>query len=368
MPSRFLELCKKYGLGDNPTLDDIKSLRKNSARQFHPDVQFAHDKQTANDRLAAINSDCDFLVAYLEGQEIAKAKNPSATPEKQQPEKSRVEAIHQELLRIQKELSRVEVLLREQMEAQQALLNEEAVLKEQLRGVDTLSAPLTLAEYKSQLVPIPAGAFLRGSERSKDEAPQREIYLSAYQLGRTPVTVGMWQEYCKATHRKMPDPPTWGWLPDHPVVNVSWDDAKAYARWAGLSLPTEAQWEKAARGTEGREYPWGGLWDASKCANSTNLNKRTAPVGKYPAGASPYGILDMAGNVWELCADWYQADGYAHAPDRDPSGPLKGEARILRGGSWYNHSADYFRCANRYRYTPNDWDIDIGFRLASPGR
>ncbi|WP_394794289.1 SUMF1/EgtB/PvdO family nonheme iron enzyme [Armatimonas sp.] len=433
--SGFIERCKKYGLREDSTLDDVKSLRKNSARQFHPDVQFASAKKTANDKLAAINADCDYLIAYLEeeglqqkqlrkeaaqkeqqrkAQEAARQeqvrkeaeqkeklrKEQEAVRQKQQreaqeaarqeqvrkeaeqerlrqekqrqkeaeeKEKVGVEALRQELLRTQQELVRVEAILKEQSKVKNELLSKEATLKTQLRATE--KAPLTLAEYKAQLVAIPAGKFLRGSSgsnRSEDEKPQKEIYLSDYRIGRTPVTVGMYQEYCKATGKAMPTAPSWGWFSDHPMVNVSWDDAKTYADWAGLLLPTEAQWEKAARGTDGRAYPWGDSLDSGKCVNATNSNKQTAPVGKYPAGASPYGVLDMAGNVREWCGDWW-ADSYSGSAQTDPSGPSTGTNRILRGGSWYYFSAGNFRCAYRYKYTPDYRGSSNGFRLSSPG-
>ncbi len=118
------------------------------------------------------------------------------------------------------------------------------------------------------MVRIPAGTFLMGSkagEGSDDEHPQHTVDLTGYWIYRTDVTVAQYRKFCTATGREMPDAPDWGWQDDHPVVNVDWDDANAYADWAGAALPTEAQWEKAARGTDGRIYPWGNDWDATKC-------------------------------------------------------------------------------------------------------
>jgi formylglycine-generating enzyme required for sulfatase activity len=177
------------------------------------------------------------------------------------------------------------------------------------------------------------------------------------------VTVSEYRKFCDATGRKMPEAHFWGWIDEHPMVNVTWYDAKAYADWAGISLPTEAQWEKAARGGDGRTYPWGFTWDAAKCSNSVGANNpgKTSPVGSFPAEASPYGCLDMAGNVWQWCADWYGEDYYKNSPAKNPTGPETGTARVLRGGGWHNYNPDYFRAAYRYYFTPMERD-DGGFR------
>ncbi len=157
----------------------------------------------------------------------------------------------------------------------------------------------------------------------------------------------------------------------HPVTQVSWYDADAYCRWVGGSLPTEQQWEKAARGTDGRIYPWGDEFDGTllnyKDASfdgDMNFNdgfRFTAPVGSYPQGASPYGALDMAGNVWEWTADWYQG-GYNPLPSvQNPNGP----ARVLRGGSW-NHEQAGMRAAYRLESSPSTLVDNFGFRCVVP--
>jgi formylglycine-generating enzyme len=146
-------------------------------------------------------------------------------------------------------------------------------------------------------------------------------------------------------------------------VNVSWDDAQAYARWAGKSLPTEAQWEKAARGPDDREYPWGNEEpDAQKCNFNRNLDK-TSRVGSYSSDVSPYGCMDMAGNVWEWCQDWYDEDYYKSTSGSNPQGPASGSFRVLRGGSWGN-DAMCLRCSHRNRYVPSDHFRYFGFRCA----
>jgi len=115
------------------------------------------------------------------------------------------------------------------------------------------------------MIYIPAGEFIMGSSKYDRETPQREVYLDGYWIYKYEVRVAQYRKFCQHTGREMPSPPSWRWADDHPMVNVTWDDAAAYTRWAGGRLPTEAQWEKAARGTDGREYPWGDDWDASKC-------------------------------------------------------------------------------------------------------
>lgn len=222
-------------------------------------------------------------------------------------------------------------------------------------------------------VTIPAGEFLMGSDPKKDrdarsdEQPQHRVYLAEYQIARVPVTNAQYKAFMEATGHRAPGYwPTgrilWG-RADHPVVYVSWADAQAFCRWAGVRLPSEAEWEKAARGADGRIYPWG---DEPPDRNRCNFDRNeggTTPVGRYPGGASPYGVLDMAGNVWEWVADWYDDMYYATAPLRNPPGPVSGSCPVLRGGSWVNVRR-LVRAANRGRVDPEGWIGDIGFRCA----
>ena len=233
------------------------------------------------------------------------------------------------------------------------------------------------------MVYVPAGDFIMGSpdgEGYDDEHPQHTVYLSEFWIGQTEVTNEQYARCVAAgacqTSALADDAHFNG--ADQPVVGVSWHDAQAYCEWAEKRLPTEAQWEKAARGADGRKYPWGDTFDGSKVnfcdANcdedwkDNNADDRypyAAPVGSYPAGASLYGALDMAGNVWEWCQDWYHADYYADSPQRDPQGPDSGSARVLRSGSWYNGDADV-RTANRLMFVPGYRSHDVGLRCISP--
>ncbi|HLK61160.1 MAG TPA: SUMF1/EgtB/PvdO family nonheme iron enzyme [Chthonomonadaceae bacterium] len=211
------------------------------------------------------------------------------------------------------------------------------------------------------LIYIPEGDFLMGDDDMSDN-PRRTVTLDGYWIYETPVTVAQYHKFCKEVHRSRPPAPDWEWNDNYPIVRVRWYYAKAYCDWAGMKLPTEAQWEKAARGTNGRKYPWGNEWDASACANSRRLDEGAASVRSYPVGASPYGVLDMAGNVWEWCADWYDEDYYKTAPQQNPTGPEQGMRRSLRGGSWIETDPHYFRCAFRNGYIPEGNGYFWGFR------
>jgi serine/threonine-protein kinase len=224
----------------------------------------------------------------------------------------------------------------------------------------------------AEMVYVPAGAFTMGSSDADmyaddDEKPAHQVTLDGYWIYKNEVTVGQYKKFCAATGHKMPKAPQGGWTNTHPIVNVSWDDAQAYCAWAGVKLPTEAQWEKAARGTDGRIYPWGNVWDTDKANAYGAYGDQTTPVGSFPKGASPYGCLDMAGNVWEWCQDWYGSDYYASSPTSNPTGPVSGQNRVLRGGSWYDNS-NRCRSANRNSDDPSGRYPDSGFRCVVPGR
>ena len=240
--------------------------------------------------------------------------------------------------------------------------------------------PRVMAE--PEMLFIPAGTFTMGSddERFPNEAPAHNIYLDAYYIGKTEVTNAEYYQFWLADggdeseHTPVSYGETFGeWpaiaktKPNYPVVGVSWNDAVAYAAWIGKRLPTEAEWEKAARGTDARRWPWGAQFSQPVKANVWHAKdgfKHLAPVGHYPTGASPYGALDMAGNVWEWTADWYSDTYYHRSEGRNPKGPEAGSRRVVRGGSWLN-PARLSRCATRIGQYPKSGTSFIGFRLAA---
>lgn len=215
----------------------------------------------------------------------------------------------------------------------------------------------------AEMVVVPAGEFTMGSNELDGERPPHRVHLDGYRIDKYEVTNTLYKRFLDATGWAAPlywsDANRNG--PSQPVVGVSWHDADAYCRWAGKRLPTEAEWEKAARGGDERRYPWGEDWDQTR-ANG-DMSKTTRPVGSYPNGVSPYGVHDMAGNVREWVADWYGSRHYARAPQKNPTGPASGEGRVLRGGSW-SHLPMILRSASRDSDSPEVPGADRGFRCA----
>jgi formylglycine-generating enzyme required for sulfatase activity len=245
-------------------------------------------------------------------------------------------------------------------------------------GFSEVLKALTPPEFEPEMVLIPAGEFLMGSDPSVDkdaqdeEQPQHTLYLPDYYLAKTPVTNAQYAAFAQATYRQ---PSHWeGGKPpsgkeDHPVVNVTWHDAVAYCHWLSevtgrpYRLPSEAEWEKGARGTDGRIYPWGNQWDAERCNSEESGKGDTTPVGAYPEGASPYGLLDMVGNVWEWTRSAVKS--YPYDPDDGREDFVAERDRVLRGGSWFDVRVGA-RCVERNWDDPNTSDFDFGFRLVSP--
>jgi serine/threonine-protein kinase len=231
------------------------------------------------------------------------------------------------------------------------------------------------------MVYVPAGNFLMGSDKAKDsmanddELPQHTVYLDAFWIDQTVVTNAEYARCVAGGQCTTPHETSSAIFisyygesqyANYPVIYVDWNQAQAYCTWAGRRLPSEAEWEKAARGVDGRIYPWGNTAPNQSLLN--NISKisvgDTAAVGSYPSGASPYGALDMAGNVWEWVNDWYRDTYYQQSPARNPTGPPTGSNRVLRGGSWDNNDRDV-RPAYRGRLTPEDDYNNLGFRCAA---
>jgi serine/threonine-protein kinase len=242
---------------------------------------------------------------------------------------------------------------------------------DRFQSVESMRTALELTPEgrRDGMVPISGGAFLRGStdedEQARDEEkPAREITLSAFYIDRVPVTASEYYTYAVSAGVELPEQ----WYehndpeehPDRPVVYVNWDDAQKYADWAGKRLPSEAEWEKAARGTDGRLFPWGNQAPTNKHAWFGGVG-HPADVTARPFGKSPYGVHEMAGNVFEWVHDWFDRDYYQVARDVDPTGPDPREKRSIRGGS-YAHDARALRCAARGRYKPEERRANHGFR------
>ena len=216
------------------------------------------------------------------------------------------------------------------------------------------------------MVFVAAGEFPMGSnDGDSDEKPVHTVYLDAFWIDKYEVTNAQYKHCVAAAACKPWDLAVVSrWNGDRqPVLGVDWEDARAYCQWVGGRLPTEAEWEKAARGTDGRTYPWGNDWDAGKLNSTGTGPGRTTDLGSYPGGASPYGALDMAGNVWEWVADWYDEGYYGRSPARNPTGPDSGTSRVLRGGSW-GKGSDFARCAYCSGLAPNGRSGSVGFRCA----
>jgi len=235
----------------------------------------------------------------------------------------------------------------------------------------------------SEMIFIPEGEFSMGASEAhveealdlaryrhakavrawfEDELPMWQVRTDAYLIDKYPVTNEQFDKFINATGYR----PVGDWRryftagrENHPAVMVSWDDAWAYARWAEKRLPTEAEWEKAARGTDGRKYSWGNRWDSSRLNSLEKGPHTTTPVGSFPEGTSPYGVLDCLGNVWEWTQDTYKS--YPGSPCR--SDKFGDRYRVFRGGSWNNYQYNN-RCSNRHREEPSYTCMSHGFRCA----
>ncbi len=243
---------------------------------------------------------------------------------------------------------------------------------DQLRKAKPTSPPSALPA--APMVPVPAGAFrmgIDGLEGLEDERPAHDVWLEGYTIDQFEVTTMRYATFLTATGAAPPD----GWDTvvlsrhgDKPVVGVSWEEARQFCEWEGKRLPTEAEWEKAARGTDGRRYPWGAAVPTEGRANfgigaRFSYDQVLFPVGGFPSGASPYGAQDMAGNVAEWTHDWYGTSYYEMSPPRTPLGPGEGQFKVVRGGSW-SDLPKYLLTYGRFKLPPETRNSFTGFRCA----
>ena len=223
---------------------------------------------------------------------------------------------------------------------------------------------------KRLMVHIAAGPYTMGGrdeDSPRNERPSHTVYLSAYYIGKTPVTNQEYREFVQCTGHRAPIHWQRGTFPagsgKHPVANVSWQDARDFADWRSARLPSESEWEKAARGTDERHYPWGTRFTEGERCNANNQIGATTPVDEYPDGRSFYEVWDMAGNVYEWCQDYFDDEYYKDSPTTNPKGPEGGQERVIRGGS-YQETRAALRTTHRIGTSEVSTRDNIGFRLA----
>lgn len=233
--------------------------------------------------------------------------------------------------------------------------------------------PDSIKPSKTRMMYIPAGEFIMGSDdRWSDEKPKHKRFVDAFYIDLYEVTNADYKKFVDSANHIPPYhwtssnyPPE---LHNHPVVYVTWFDADEYCKWKGKRLPTEAEWEKAARGTDGRIYPWGKEFDPDKSNNPQKGSKGTEPVGSYENGKSPYGLYDMSGNVWEWTSSWYGP----HPGNTEPSEEYGKKYKVLKGGSWYD--CLFYGCGisaptfNRGFFVPDTKNSSFGFRCVMPAK
>ncbi len=207
-----------------------------------------------------------------------------------------------------------------------------------------------------EMVYIGKGSFRMGSNEVADERPYHKVSTKAYWIARYEVSVAQYRKFSEITKHPMAAMPDVRWLENSPIVNVDWNDAVAYGKWANGRLPSEAEWEKAARGRKSQIYPWGNAWDAARCNNGLEGKNAPMKVGSFPAGVSFYGVMDMAGNVSEWCDGVYEKQGDLM------------DYRVLRGGSCHDITSNAYRASRRDYLSPATRANVIGMRYVMDAR
>ena len=283
-----------------------------------------------------------------------------------------IPASDRELVRLRAELQALqEHMAREKSDWVEDAAGSRLIAKAPAFSSPQAFAPKILGGDGAPMVIIPEGHFTMGSKDFRNERPAHRVFLDNFYIDQHEVTVSQYADFIKKSGA---EPPGY-WMDlnltqvsQHPAVRVNWDEATAYCESMGKRLPTEAEWEKAARGTDERLYPWGEqdpiqiLANFDKCCDHQAYSVLTS-VGEKAEGRSPYGLDDMAGNVWEWTADWYDTSYYQRSPDKNPQGPPVGELKTIRGGSWSNKAVD-IRTTNRHGLDPAQRHDNVGFRCA----
>jgi formylglycine-generating enzyme required for sulfatase activity len=377
------------------------------------DNPFGRSFRTAARGLASVDAPTGTMIAYATSPGRVSADGTGANSPYTA---ALVTVLREAALKLEEVFKRVSGVVRRQTNGQQVPWFASSVDGDFIFSLPRLEAlgpaKVLRTEDGAEMVLVPAGEFWMGSSQAEVtwavgeckkrgaedvcqrllevEQPRHRVVLDAFYIDRYEVSNALFEKFAKATgHRTLAEldgfSEVWrlkdgrfelskvdgaDWRkPDgasaseasHPVVLVSWQEADAYCRWAGKRLPTEAEWEKAARGAYGRRYPWGEAWDGSLANNGLRTTKT---IGSYPGGMSPYGAHDMAGNVSEWVADWFDNNYYQKSPERNPQGPTSGDRKIRRGGSWVSFTPMLLRTTRRLPDKPEARLTDQGFRCA----
>jgi len=413
VPVEGTPLTPETLLSDAAIQEELQGMKAKQVHVFHVSAGVARELRLAQPNLQADRE------ALEQEQRQAEAHAKLEAARRQEEERNRL-AAEQARVEVERRAEREGLLAREReertkqqveqqrlkeerkraaadqarrVEAERQLAEEGRRTEEQAKArTDQRSKPIEEAHVRpfTALIPPPAGRELIGKDGAPMalvpsgeftmggdslDNPRHPVYLDAFYMDKYEVTTSRYARFLQATGRQ----PPFKWSEvglaspgDRPVIGVTWQDAAAYCRWADQRLPTEAEWEKAARGTDGREYPWGNEAPTSRHANFNKCCEWKgytvlAIVGSLEAGRSPYGIYDLAGNVSEWVADWYDKTSYKYELDRNPKGPRDGEEKVVRGGSWYD-AGPLQRSALRSRSYPSIPSTDRGFRCAKDAK